>query len=267
MGLLGSLFGSSGNARSEDLRKVSRKLERIESILADMSSKSEDRFDLIMRGIDSIAPEEKGLMISRVEEKVARMKKEMVAEAVLAECVGDPKSYPELRRAVRARTGLSVSSAFMDSCIKRLTYEGRIERVGTRFVFSGSIRNANSESSFSSASSKQQDEEEVVMELVCGPAGELNSVVAQKPPIGMPDAVVGGAGGDCAQGESCSETVLRIVGELQAGADAVPLDAVISESEKRGLARSEALQCIDEHLMITGNLYEPKQGHVKIVRA
>ncbi|VVC71797.1 Uncharacterised protein [uncultured archaeon] len=63
-----------------------------------------------------------------------------------------------------------------------------------------------------------------------------------------------------------ADLVLKVVNELESPSGSVPVETVICESEKRGIRRDSAMHIIDEHLQVTGNLYEPKQGFVKLVK-
>ncbi|QLJ52916.1 MAG: DNA replication helicase protein MCM [Candidatus Fermentimicrarchaeum limneticum] len=60
--------------------------------------------------------------------------------------------------------------------------------------------------------------------------------------------------------------VLDIIKELEKEYDLVEIERVVEEAKKYGLDEMEARRIIDEMLRKTGELYEPKHGHVKIVR-
>ena len=60
--------------------------------------------------------------------------------------------------------------------------------------------------------------------------------------------------------------VLDIIKELEKEYDLVEIERVVEEAKKYGLDEVEARRIIDEMLRKTGELYEPKHGHVKIVR-
>ncbi|MDD5317922.1 MAG: hypothetical protein PHF51_04315 [Candidatus ainarchaeum sp.] len=244
MGILGSLMGrgsrgsAAEDAKAEEMRRLHKKIERIEEMLDVMSAKTDDRFEVILRGIDSVAPHQKGHFISSLEEKLFKIKRDMIGEAVVAECVRDTKSYAELRKGVRARTGLVVSSAFLDSCVKRMEYEGKVTRVGSRFSTPELLRSGHPHHSIPHLDERRSFEAATI-------------------------AAEGGVGlGTVA----AADVVLKVVNELEAAAGPVPLEAVVTESEKRGIGRDNAKQIIDEHLMVTGSLYEPKQGFVKLVK-
>lgn len=61
------------------------------------------------------------------------------------------------------------------------------------------------------------------------------------------------------------ETVIGLVKELD-GKNGAPVDAVVSEAEKRGFNRESVLKLITGQLLDSGQLYEPKHGFVKIVK-
>jgi len=240
MSLLDLIVGNGKKGKKEELEPVLERLDEIEEILESICLKTDDKFDIILRGIDTVMPHEKGQFINKVEEKLVKVKKDMVYEAILAECARDAKSYSELRRAVRDRTGLSVSGSFLDSCIKRLAYEGRLERIGNRFICAGSIQNAQPKVQLLD----RKEESELISELISEEERD----------------------GGRSSRLDWSEAVLGIVKELEANNGGVPIEAVLTEAERRGLPREEALQLIDEHLIITGRLYEPKQGCIKTVK-
>jgi hypothetical protein len=215
---------------------ISMRLERIEELLEDMSGKMDDKFETVIRGIDTVAPHQKGAFLSRLEERVLSIKRDMAAEAVIAECVRETKSYAELRKTVRARTGLSISSAFLDACVRRLEYEGKIQRVGNRYSASGEIAKEAANAPDARDAAK---------------AAGLVVDVAEP-------------GGGSPLGDT--DLVLKVVRELESKAGPVPVEAVVAESERRGINKDNVLQIIDEHLMVTGSLYEPKEGFVKVVK-
>jgi hypothetical protein len=244
MSLLDLIIGNGKKEKKEELAPVLERLDDIEEILHSICIKTDDKFDAVFKGIDAIMPHEKGQFINKVEEKLAKVKREMVYEAILAECVRDAKSYSELRRAVRERTGLNVSGSFLDSCIKRLAYEGRLERIGNRFICAGSVQNVQPKVQLLD----KKEESELISELL------------------DEDAPTSPSNGGNGNKLDWSEMVLNIVRELEGNNGGVPVESVLTESEKRGIAREEALQLIDEHLMVTGRLYEPKQGCIKTVK-
>ncbi|MEM3555235.1 MAG: LAGLIDADG family homing endonuclease [Candidatus Micrarchaeia archaeon] len=60
--------------------------------------------------------------------------------------------------------------------------------------------------------------------------------------------------------------VLDIVKELEKEYDLVEIEKVVEEAKKYGLDEATTRKVIDEMLRKTGELYEPKHGHVKVVR-
>jgi len=60
--------------------------------------------------------------------------------------------------------------------------------------------------------------------------------------------------------------VLDIVKELEKEYDLVEIEKVVEEAKKYGLDEVTTRKVIDEMLRKTGELYEPKHGHVKVVR-
>jgi len=252
MSLLDLLVGNGKKDKRDELKPVMRRLDDIDEVLQAISVKTDDNFDSILRGIDTVMPHEKGQFINRIEEKIMKAKRDMVHEAILAECVRDAKSYSELRHGIRDRTGLNVSGAFLDSCVKRLAYEGRLDRVGNRFICGGSIRNAANPAPVKIV--EKGEEAEFITEIM----GENG-----------PENGNGGNGHNGTRKESKFtrlDSLLKLVGELESGKGSVPVDTVISESQKLGFSKDDAAQLIDEHLMITGQLYEPKQGHLRTVK-
>lgn len=234
MGILDVLLGNGGSVdKGEELRRVSRRLEKIESALDSMNAKMDDKFETVLRGIDAVAPDEKGKFITRLEERLAMIKKGMVEEAVVSECVRDSKSYTDLRKGVRTRTGLALPGAFLDTCVKRLEYEGKIAKAGTRFTIPEKAPQAEA---------KEEAKSTRIMGATPSPGKGGSSLLCD------------------------ADLVLKVVRELEAKNGSVPVDAVVCESAKLGVKKESAIQVIDEHLMVTGSLYEPKQGFVKLVR-
>jgi len=60
--------------------------------------------------------------------------------------------------------------------------------------------------------------------------------------------------------------IIDIVKELEKEYDLVELEKVVEEAKKYGLDETTTRKMIDEMLRKTGELYEPKHGHVKVVR-
>jgi len=60
--------------------------------------------------------------------------------------------------------------------------------------------------------------------------------------------------------------VLDIVKDLEKEYDLVEVERVVEEAKKYGLDETTTRRIIDEMLRKTGELYEPKHGHVKVVR-
>jgi len=243
--------------RQRDDEKLMNRLDDIEELLRDLGYKTDDKFEAILSGVDTVMPHEKGQFINRLEERLITVKRDMILTALLAECAGDPKSYPEIRRGVGSRTGLNFSRAFLDSCMRRLSYEGRLERIGSRFI---SVKKGEDPLA-------KSEEHAIVAAIArnCMEAEPKPTPFPIRPRIPVP---AGGGGNPPAATMKLEklQSLLKLVGELEKESGSVPVDAVLSNSQKYGIEEKEANDLLDEHLMITGQLYEPKEGHVKLVR-
>jgi len=60
--------------------------------------------------------------------------------------------------------------------------------------------------------------------------------------------------------------VLDVVKELEKEYDLVEVEKVVEEAKRYGIDETTTMRIIDEMLRKTGELYEPKHGHVKVVR-
>jgi replicative DNA helicase Mcm len=60
--------------------------------------------------------------------------------------------------------------------------------------------------------------------------------------------------------------IIDIVKELEKEYDLVEIEKVVEEAKKYGLDEATTRRMVDEMLRKTGELYEPKHGHVKVVR-
>jgi len=159
-----------------------------------------------------------------------------LANAILEECARDAKTSQELDNAVRARTGLEVSEKVVSDCAEDLAAAGKLDKMGNLFVC------RKQEVIESSEYAGELEEREVVAELL-----EEKEMLDEK---------------RTTKSESYDE-VIGLVGEMQKSGP-VPVEAILCEAEKKGISRENAAQTIREHVEVTGYLYEPKEGCVKI---
>ncbi len=266
MGIL-DLFG---NGSKKDYEKLGERLDDLEDILHELNLKADDRFETVLSGVEMVIPHEKGQFINRLEERLVTVKRDMILAAVLSECSGEPKSYPEIRKGVANRTSLNFSRAFLDSCLRRLGYEAKLDRIGSRFITvkkSAGLLDKLDEHAIAADIAPNGPEERVppfpspIPPRVAVPVGEAE-IASPKPapaPAAKPVAVQVGK-------LEKLERLLRLVADLERQCGTVPVEAVIKDSWKYGLEAKEANDLLDEHLMVTGQLYEPREGHVKRVR-
>jgi len=231
-----------GPKTSEGFRRLENRLDDIESLLTEHDLRTDDKFDVILSGLDTVMPKEKGHFLNQLEERLVNAKRDMVTESVLAECLEEPSSYPELKRSVKSKTGLRFSNAFLDSCIRNLTYERKLEKVGKGYI----VAKAPPAEFVCPEGAKEQ--EEILASL-------------EKEPVPQEPATKK-AGSKLER----LNTVLNLVESLERKHGSVPVDVLLEEGKRCGISESTCNQLLDEHLMITGQLYEPRQGHVKLVR-
>lgn len=242
-----------GSKSDEGFKRLETRLEDLESLLREHDLRTEDKFSSVLNGLDTVMPKEKGHFINQLEEKLVRIKRDIVCEAVLSQCLDNPHSYPELKKIVKNSTGLHFSNAFLDSCIRNLTYERKIEKLGNGYV----------------SIAKPQGVEEAKKEIELDPKivfadAEVSEEIAESIETTSPVSP------DSRNGITKLErlnTILNLVESLERKHGSVPVDLLLEEGKKCGIAESTCNQLLDEHLMITGQLYEPRQGHVKLVRA
>ena len=225
------IFEIFGNGNKKEYERLHNRLDDLEEILHDISFRTDDRFESILLSIGTLLPEEKGKYVNRLEERLLQVKREMVQDTILSACACAPKTYPEVRKEVRDRTGLNITAAFLDDTIRHLSYAGKIERMGNRY--------------FSAGCAAKADDAEIAKVLALPVRGEKQ----------------GGAGK-----LEKMEIILKAAAKLEKGNGAVPVPRLVQEASHEGIDVQTANQLIDEHLMVTGRLYEPSQGHVKLAR-
>lgn len=249
MGLLELL----GNGSKKDHARFERRLDDIEDILRSLDLKADDKFETILQGINTVIPHEKGQFINRLEERLITIKRDMILSAIIAECVREPKSYPEIRRGIAGRTSLNFSRAFLDLCMRRLSYEGKLDRMGSRFIAAKK----------SAGLLGKIDEHAIASEIA--PDGNPAQPIPTPPVSPIAPRAPPAKAAPPGKLEKL-EKLLKLVEELEGDDGAAPVEAVLRESWKYGMDEKAANELLDEHLMITGQLYEPKQGHVKLVK-
>ena len=243
MGIL-DLFG---NGKKKDYERLHERLDDMEEILRDISFKADDKFESVLFGIDAVMPEEKGRFLNRLEERVIEIKKGMVDGVIISTCSGEPKTYQEVRKEVRDRTALNITAAFLDDRIRNLSYARKLERLGNRYIAS----NGSSGKLVPLPTLVEKTEESAIAKEISPPV-----IPIPAPPLPPSGAVK----------LERLDMILKAAARLEKEIGSVPVPILLKEAGHAGIDEQTANQLIDEHLMLTGRLYEPKQGHVKLVR-
>lgn len=243
------IFEIFKNGNKKEYDRLHGRLDDLEEILHDISFRTDDRMESVLFGIEAVMPEEKGKFINKLEERLTELKRGMVDSVILSSCSGAPKAYPELRKEVRDRTSLNVSAAFLDDRIRHLSYMKRLERVGSRYITdTGARRHIHMPTLV-----EKTDESAIAKEIMVMVGATPGGAAAPAPSNGT------------AKLEKL-EAVLKAAARLEKGMGAVPVPDLLRETRREGIDDATATGLVDEHLMVTGRLYEPKQGHVKLAR-